>query len=48
MKHWITFLTLTALAITFIGCEKTVREPGEIEHGGIFLHADKGSSTSQP
>jgi hypothetical protein len=28
-----------ALIAAAIGCEKTVTEPGEPEHGGPFLHA---------
>jgi hypothetical protein len=39
-----TWMTTAALAVGFIGaavgCEKTIREPGESDHGGVFLHAD--------
>jgi hypothetical protein len=31
-------LIAIALLAAFIGCEKTIREPGEPEHGGVFLH----------
>lgn len=32
------FLCLALLSVA--GCEKTVREPGEPPHGGVFLHAE--------
>lgn len=45
MKRWILrWMTSAALALGLIGaaigCEHTIREPGESEHGGVFLHAD--------
>ena len=44
MKRWISVLAVLGLIVAAIGCEHTVREPGEPEHGGVFLH----SSVEQP
>jgi len=38
MRHWLIILTVIALITSAIGCEKTIYEPGEPEHGGMFLH----------
>jgi hypothetical protein len=35
---------LIALVLAAIGCEKTVYEPGESEHGGVFLHGTPSST----
>jgi hypothetical protein len=37
MKRW-TFILAVMLLIAAAACEKTIREPGEPEHGGVFLH----------
>jgi hypothetical protein len=39
MRRAIYIFAAVGLAILVIGCQKTVREPGEPEHGGVFLHA---------
>jgi hypothetical protein len=46
MRHWLIILTVIALFTAAIGCEKTVYEPGESEHGGIFLHGTPPATTS--
>jgi len=38
MARFLLALALLGLLTAAIGCEKTVYEPGESEHGGIFLH----------
>jgi hypothetical protein len=39
MRRWLQLLATIGLLAGFIGCEKTIREPGEPEHGGVFLHS---------
>jgi hypothetical protein len=39
MRRWICALFVAGLIVAAIGCENTVTEPGETEHGGPFLHA---------
>jgi hypothetical protein len=39
MRYWITILFSAGLFVALVGCEHTVTEPGEPEHGGVFLHA---------
>jgi hypothetical protein len=46
MRHWLILLTVIALITAAIGCEKTVYEPGESEHGGVFLHGTPPATTS--
>jgi hypothetical protein len=46
MRRWLFALTALSLAIAAIGCQKTVLEPGESEHGGVFLHGTPAPSTS--
>jgi hypothetical protein len=46
MRHWLIILTALALITAAIGCEKTVYEPGESEHGGVFLHGSPPATTS--
>jgi hypothetical protein len=40
MRRWLLMLVSIALIAQIIGCEKTIREPGEPEHGGVFLHGN--------
>ena len=44
MKRWLLALALTGLVAAAIGCEKTVREPGESEHGGVFLYGNPANN----
>jgi hypothetical protein len=46
MQRWLLVLSVIALLAAAIGCEKTVREPGEPEHGGMFLYGTP--STTSP
>ena len=46
MRRWLCVLIALALVSAAIGCEKTVLEPGEPEHGGVFLHGTPGASTA--
>jgi len=39
---------LGALLLSLSGCEKTITEPGEPEHGGLFLHHQGPSATTNP
>jgi hypothetical protein len=39
MRRLIVFLFVIGLIAAAVGCEKTITEPGETEHGGPFLHA---------
>jgi len=46
---WCLFLSLLgALLLNVLGCEKTITEPGEPEHGGVFLHHQGESATTNP
>jgi len=47
---WYLFLPiLGALLFNIAGCEKTVNEPGEPVHGGVFLHAPEAQqATTNP
>jgi hypothetical protein len=38
MRRSLLLLAVLFLIVAAMGCEKTVYEPGESEHGGIFLH----------
>jgi hypothetical protein len=38
MRRWSICLVIFVLIAAAIGCDKTITEPGESEHGGIFLH----------
>jgi hypothetical protein len=46
MRQWMIMLIAIALIATAISCEKTVYEPGESEHGGVFLHGNPAAATS--
>jgi len=39
IRRWIFALVVAGFIVAAIGCEKTITEPGETEHGGPFLHA---------
>jgi hypothetical protein len=39
MRRLVLLAFFGGLVFAAIGCEKTIREPGEEEHGGVFLHA---------
>ena len=41
------FLAAAGLFAAAISCEHTVREPGEEEHGGVFLHASPDNATTR-
>lgn len=45
MRIIILIIALLGILFAAIGCEKTVYEPGEPEHGGVFLHGDPSVST---
>jgi hypothetical protein len=48
MRHWILILVAGGLIFAALGCEHTVTEPGESEHGGVFLHASPhGDATTR-
>lgn len=38
MRRWLLILLTMSLLAAAISCEKTVYEPGESEHGGVFLY----------
>ena len=38
MGRWIFILAVIALLTAVLSCESTIREPGEPEHGGMFLY----------
>jgi hypothetical protein len=38
MRRWLFILAAIGLFAAAISCQKTVYEPGEPEHGGMFLH----------
>ncbi len=40
LKYLLCLLTITWVVLTALSCEQTVREPGEAEHGGPFLHSE--------
>jgi hypothetical protein len=40
MRRWLVILVSLTLIASIFGCEKTIQEPGEPEHGGVFLHAN--------
>jgi hypothetical protein len=46
MQRWLLILSVIGLLAAAISCERTVYEPGEPEHGGIFLHGTP--STTAP
>ena len=46
MPRWLFVLAALTLAALAIGCDHTVLEPGEPEHGGVFLHGTPGPTTS--
>ncbi|MGD0542403.1 MAG: hypothetical protein ABSB33_12890 [Tepidisphaeraceae bacterium] len=46
MRRWLLVLSVIALLSAAISCERTVREPGEPEHGGTFLYGTP--STTSP
>lgn len=47
MRRWICILAAVGLIAAALGCEHSVREPGESEHGGVFLHASPDQSTTR-
>jgi hypothetical protein len=40
MRIWISIMVSLGLIIAAIGCDKSIHEPGEPEHGGVFLHGN--------
>jgi hypothetical protein len=46
MRRWLVALVALSLAVAAIGCQKTILEPGEPEHGGVFLHGTPPPSTN--
>jgi hypothetical protein len=38
MRRLLMLVAVIGLIWAAIGCDKTIREPGESEHGGVFLH----------
>ncbi|MDP9173217.1 MAG: hypothetical protein M3O30_05040 [Planctomycetota bacterium] len=53
MKRWLFSWTFTLCAAAgliglSLGCERTIREPGETVHGGLFLHADAPAPAAEP
>jgi sulfur-carrier protein len=44
MRHWLIAIAVAALFIAAVSCEKTIYEPGEPEHGGMFLHGTPAST----
>jgi hypothetical protein len=41
MRRLIWFALFSGFVFATVGCEKTITEPGEPEHGGVFLHASE-------
>jgi hypothetical protein len=46
LSRWTIYLAVTGLILAALGCEHSVCEPGEVEHGGVFLHASKDNAAS--
>jgi|HubBroStandDraft_1064217.scaffolds.fasta_scaffold304675_2 hypothetical protein len=40
------FLAAAGLILAAVGCEHAVNEPGETEHGGVFLHASPDNTAT--
>jgi hypothetical protein len=41
MRRFVCLVLIGGFIFAGIGCEKTITEPGEVEHGGVFLHASE-------
>jgi len=46
LSRWTIYLAVTGLILAALGCEHSVCEPGEVEHGGVFLHASKDNAAT--
>ncbi|MGA2442043.1 MAG: hypothetical protein ABSH08_13900 [Tepidisphaeraceae bacterium] len=46
MRRWLFILAVIGLITAAISCEKTIYEPGESEHGGVFLNGTPPPATS--
>jgi hypothetical protein len=44
LRPLLILLALALTLFTFIGCTKTIYEPGEPEHGGVFLHGNPSNA----
>jgi hypothetical protein len=47
IRCWIYLLAGAGLVFAAIGCQKTITEPGEPEHGGVFLHSSVPAPTTR-
>jgi hypothetical protein len=45
--RWMGWLAVAGLLAAAVACEHTVTEPGEVEHGGVFLHASARNATTE-
>ena len=47
LKYLLCLLTLSWILAAALSCEQSQREPGEMEHGGPFLHSDIRQPTTR-
>jgi hypothetical protein len=45
MRRWLFILAVLGLFTAAISCQKTIYEPGESEHGGVFLNGTPPPTT---
>ncbi|MGA3066937.1 MAG: hypothetical protein ABSF29_08835 [Tepidisphaeraceae bacterium] len=45
--RWAIWLLAAGWVAAAVSCEHTVCEPGEQEHGGVFLHASPDNATTR-
>jgi len=45
MRRWLFILAVIGLFAAAISCQKTIYEPGESEHGGVFLYGMPSPTT---
>ncbi len=47
LRRWTILLAAAGLIAAAVSCEHTVCEPGEVEHGGVFLHASPDNASTR-